>query len=559
MFRPQLVTQERVSSATRHDIPVESVREQLARILNSETFAKAESLRRLLDYLVARGLAGNASGLKEYVVGVEVFDRGEHFDPTLDTIVRVQARRLREKLRHYYASEGRRDPVYIELPKGRYAALFRFAPVSDASDAPVLIRTPGSTHLEHGLPTARVPLVGREAELEAVTELLRCEHVRLLTLIGAGGSGKTCLALQAASDVREDFAGGVVFLDLACVRDVATVLSAIAGALGLRHTNGPNLLQEFADAAIRGPTLLILDGFEQVLEAGPLLVSLTEVCPPLKILVTSRAALHVAGENNYVVPSLATPDLKTVNSLRGLTASPAVRLFVRRAAAQTAGFTLNHTNASAVAEICRRLDGLPLAIELAAARIRVLSPAAMLPYLDRSLDFLSGGPRNLPVRQQSLRSSIDWSYALLDETEKMLFRRLSVFAGSFTLEGAAAVCNAVGDLDGQLLDILSSLIDKSLIHRIEQRGVHLRFAMPAAVREYGYECLEASGESEFIRSAHATYCIVLAEEAVNRRAFCASEQENLSAALDWLVFSGKREWAARLAALLVPPCKVVGR
>lgn len=527
------------------------MREQLARILTSETFAKAESLRRLLDYIVERSLVDNASGLKEYVVGVEVFNRGERFDPALDTIVRVQARRLRGKLCHYYASEGCRDPVRIELSKGCYAASFRLAPLSDASDAPVLIRTHDRTHLEYRLPTPRIPLVGREAELEAVTELLRCEHVRLLTLNGAGGSGKTCVALQAAAGVRGDFGGGVVFLDLSSVRDADTVLSAIAEALGLRQTDGPNL-SDFANSPIQGPTLLILDGFEQVLQAGPLLVSLTEVCPYLKILVTSRAALHVAGENNYVLPCLATPDRKTVSSVDGLSASPAVRLFVERAAAQIAGFTLNDTNGSAVAEVCRRLDGLPLAIELAAARAKVLSPAAMLPYLDRSLEFLSGGPRNWPIRQQSLRSSIDWSYALLDEPEKILFRRLSVFAGSFTLDGAAAVCNAVGDLEERLLNLLSSLLEKSLIQHTEPQGIHLRFVMSDAVREYGYECLEESGESDFIRSAHAAYCIILAEDAVNRRDLCALEQENLSAALDWLLLSGKREWAAHLAALVGP-------
>jgi predicted ATPase len=536
------------------------VREQLARILASETFAKAENLRRFLNYVVERTLYGDPSGLKEYVVGVEVFDRGERFDPAIDTIVRVQARRLRAKLRQYYASEGLRDALFIELPKGQYGALFRWLSDAYSCGPPVLIRIPGSaaTSLDrtsglrqpsHGLPTPSTPLIGREKELDAVTQLLRCEHVRLLTLTGAGGSGKTRLALRAAAEVREQFPGGVRFAEMASIRDTDAVLSTIARTLGVRHTDGRHAALEFARTSIRGPTLLVLDNFEQVLEAAPLLVSFTETCSHLKILVTSRAVLHVSGEHKCLVPPLATPDLKALPSVHELSANPAVSLFVQRAAAETADFTLNESNGSAIAEICSRLDGLPLAIELAAARIRVLSPAAMVTYLDRSLEFLTGGLRDLPARQRTLRSTIDWSHGLLNAAERKLFRRLSVFAGGFTLESAAAVCNAPGDLNGSLLDTMSSLVDQSLVWRTGQHGPQFRFVMPAGVREYGQECLADSGETEFIRRAHAAYWIALAEESagpLNRRdtaewsAVCDSEQENFSAALEWLLANEER-------------------
>src|SRR5712664_599681 len=258
--------------------------------------------------------------------------------------------------------------------------------------------------------------------------------------------------------------------------------------------------------------LLLLDNFEHLIQAAPTVAELLAMAPNLKILVTSRAALHVYGEHEFPVPALAVPDSRSMPPVEVLSQYPAVALFVQRAVAAKPDFELNRQNAPAVTEICARLDGLPLAIELAAARIKVLSPSSMRTRLASRLQLLTGGARDLPQRQQTLRAAIDWSYDLLSAAEQKLFRRLSVFVGGCTLEGVEAVCDTNGDLDLDLLDGMASMVDKSLVQQVEQAKGESRFLMLETIREYALEKLLASGERASTKRAHAAYCLVLAEE-----------------------------------------------
>jgi predicted ATPase len=305
--------------------------------------------------------------------------------------------------------------------------------------------------------------------------------------------------------------------------------------------------------------LLLLDNFEHLVQAAPTVAELLATGPNLKIMVTSRAALHVYGEHEFPVPPLALPDSRSLPSLQVLLQCPAVALFLQRAVAAKPDFELNRENAPAVAEICARLDGLPLAIELAAARVKVLSPSSMLTRLASRLQLLTGGARDLPQRQQTLRAAIDWSYDLLDAAEQKLFRRLSVFAGGCTLEGAEAVCNTRGDIDLDLLDAMASMVDKSLAQQVEQAKGELRFAMLETIREYALEKLEASKEGALTKRAHAAYCLVLVEEEATEQSGAegaewlerfASEHDNFRAALEWLTDTGDAEWGLRLGTAL---------
>jgi predicted ATPase len=531
----------------------------------------------LLRHVVENTLRGDSGQLTEYSLGVDVFHRGESFDPAADTIVRVQTRRLRAKLAKYYASDGRNDPVVIELPKGQYAAVFavrsrkeqtataRAGRDSELADN----RLEGVAQLRAGLPPAPplpaacTSFIGREQELTEITRLLEDREVRLLTLTGAGGSGKTRLALRAASKISSEFPGGVYMVPLASVTDPETVAPTIAQAVGLRRTGGtplPDALQHYLCLSVQAPILLFLDNFEQVTAAAPLLTALLATCPHLKILVTSRSVLHLSGEHDYPVPPLSTSDPDRLPPLEELARAPAVALFVQRAGAVDPAFTLKESNAPAVARICRRLDGLPLAIELAAARIKILPPAAMLSRLCHSLDLLTAGQLDLPRRHQTLRATIDWSHGLLNAAEQKLFRRLAVFAGGCTLESTEAVCNARRDLGPDVLDGISSMIDKNLLQRVEQESGEVRFRMLETIREYAFECLSGSGELEFTRRAYAAYSIVLAEEGAaetvekERAKWLAvwdAEHDNLRDALDWLIETDNGEWALRLATALL--------
>jgi predicted ATPase/class 3 adenylate cyclase/DNA-binding XRE family transcriptional regulator len=419
----------------------------------------------------------------------------------------------------------------------------------------------------HNLPVQPTPLLGREDDLARLAALARRSDLRLLTLTGPGGIGKTRLALQLAADLLDQFADGTYFVDLAPVRDPALVIAAVAAALGLRE-NASQPLAEIVPAYLRDKALLlVLDNFEQIVEAAPLVGTLLAGCPHLRIVVTSRTVLQIYGEHEYPVPPLALPPRGSTPPLEQLTQYAAVVLFIQRAQAVQPSFTVTNATAPAVAEICARLDGLPLAIELAAARVRLLPPPALLARLANRLGTLTGGARDVPARQQTLRAAIDWSYRLLSAPEQAFFARLAVFAGGRTLAAIEAVCLTPDEPQDALAgcDVLvevASLVEKSLLRpEEEEEASEPRFVLLETLHEYAREQLTSRGETETFRARHAAYFVALAEDAephlwggVGVGTWLArldAEHDNLRAVLQWAQeHEERREVGLRLSGAL---------
>ena len=400
------------------------------------------------------------------------------------------------------------------------------------------------------LPAPLTPLIGRKPETATACALLRQAQVRLLVLTGPGGIGKTRMALQIATELRQDFSAGVCFVSLEPLRDPADVAPTIANTLGLRESARESVLDQLKGSLREHHLLLLLDNFEQVAAAAPLLSELLSSCPKLKVLVSSRTRLHVQGEHEWVVPPLALPDSEQLAVSGALTQFAAVALFLQCAWAIQPEFQITSTSTRAIAEICLRLEGVPLAIELAAARIKQLPPQALLAHLDHRLPLLTSGLQDAPVRQQTLRNTLAWSYALLDSWEQMLLRQISIFVSGCSLQAAEAVCCAGGDGAGlvSVLDGVSSLIDKSLLYQTQQEGEELRFGMLEMTREYGQEMLALCEETEATRLAHANYYLSLVEQAA--QAWEGQQQtvwlgrlewdhDNLRAAMQWSLEQGK--------------------
>jgi len=442
-----------------------------------------------------------------------------------------------------------------------------------AAGQPAPGRRPGT------LPVPPTPLVGRQRALAEVSALVRQGHTRLVTLTGVGGTGKTRLALQVAAELGGEFSDGAWFVPLAPVADPQLVLATLAQTLGVREAAGQPLDERLREELRERRLLVVLDNFEHLLAAAPAVTGLLAACPNLAVLVTSRAALRVSGEQIYEVPPLATPDLATLQDATlpagedGLLANDAVALFVARARAVRPDFALTPANAAAVATVCARLDGLPLALELAAARVRLLSAQDLQARLQRRLELLTGGPRDLPARQQTLRATLDWSHDLLDAAEQRLLARLAVFAGGCTLAAAEAVGDTDGDPDSSVLDALTGLVANSLLYRDDQhqdpRG-QAEGAEPAegsrlwlleTVREYAWERLQASGQADATSGRHAAYFLALAEQAwpelwgADQQRWYARldrEHDNLRAALAWAQARPEPELLVRLAGALGP-------
>lgn len=405
------------------------------------------------------------------------------------------------------------------------------------------------------LPDEPTPFIGREREITAICRLLQQPSVRLVTLTGPGGVGKTRLALQVGSVLLEEFRDGVFMVSLASLTDPTLVLSVLARTLGVKEQGGMSLADTLRDRLRDRHLLLLLDNFEHVLDAAPAVAELLASCRRLHILTTSRVPLHLVREHEYPVPPLSLPDLARLPPLQALCRCEAVALFLDRARAVKPDFDITGDTAPAVAGICTRLDGLPLAIELAAARIKLFPPQALLQRLDSRLQLLIGGARDLPARQQTLRGEIDWSYSLLSGAEQILFARLSVFAGGYTLEAAEAVCNPDGALD--VLQGLASLVDQSLLRRLGENEP--RFSMLETIREYASERLLAQGEAEPLRRHHADFFLALAERAEQEIDGASQarwleqlevEHDNLRAAMRWALDRGNSEIALRLATAL---------
>lgn len=409
----------------------------------------------------------------------------------------------------------------------------------------------------NNLPLQVNRFIGREHEMSAVRELL--ENTRLLTLTGAGGSGKSRLALQLATDLLEKFSHGVWWVELAALSDPVLVPQALASVVGIPERSGFTVTEALSDALRHKHLLLVLDNCEHLLAACVQLIeTLLRTCPQLRVLVTSREALTITGETIWLVLPLRVPNSYQPSPIEGLLTYEAVQLFYERARSVLPSFTLTAENAPAVVQVCRRLDGMPLALELAAARMRALSVEQILARLDDAYRLLTGGSRSALPRQQTLRAAMDWSYTLLSADEQAFFRRLSVFAGSFSLEAAAAICAGEPGEADDVLDLLSALIDKSLV-LMEQRHGEARYHLLETIRQYGQEKLQENAEAAKVRRTHRDWFASLAEQvesatldAQQQKVFdrLEAEHDNLRAALGWSLEQQEAETAVQISAAI---------
>jgi predicted ATPase/DNA-binding SARP family transcriptional activator len=509
-----------------------------AAIENAQRYLATDDLaedvhRRLIELYAAAG--DRVAAMRQFERCIVVLERELGVSPLPETRAAYEA-----------ARDGRHADTQREGKQVSWSPDF---PVSQSPNLPVS---------SSRLPAPASPLIGRAKEVLAIRTLMLSPDARLLTLCGAGGSGKTRLALQAAWDMRDSFADGVVFVPLAPLQQSDLVIDAIAQACGLQELRAVSLAEAVRAYLHDKQVLLVLDNFEHLLSAATSIADLMAAAPGLRILATSRIVLNLSGEHTFLVPPLPLPDLERLPALADLAEQAAIALLVARARTHTPAFQLTETNAADIAAICVQLDGLPLAIELAAARLKILTPRALLRRLDHRLALLDQGPRDLPERQRTLRATIDWSHRLLSLSEQRLFARLAVFAGGWTLAAAEAICDT-GDLARGVLDGVQSLLDSHLITQLSGDD-DPSFGMLETIREYALERLHDRGEANMLRRRHAIYYSDLVEqqaprlvtqEYVTALGELDRDYHDIRAALHWTLDAGEHELAARIVTSLL--------